>query len=113
MPMTHLHACGSIESLLTWWRKLVQISPSFGYYPNPSKTWLLVKDGYLDKAKDLFSDPGLSITCEGRPVLGSPLGTSEFISNWVQKKVVAWVGELLTQTELSKVHPQAVLLMVG
>ena len=101
-------ACGSIESLLKWWRKLVQVGPSFGYYPNPSKTWLLVKEDFLDRANDVFLDSGLSITTEGRPVLGSPLGSSEYVSNWVQNKVEVWVGELLTLTELSKVHPQAV-----
>ena len=36
-------AIGTIEQLHSWWRKLVEIGPSFGYFPNPAKTWLVTK----------------------------------------------------------------------
>ena len=32
--------CGSIDSLLSWWHRLIEVGPSFGYFPNPPKTWL-------------------------------------------------------------------------
>ena len=39
-------ATGGVNQLRNWWRSLCDIGPSFGYYPNPSKTWLVVKDGH-------------------------------------------------------------------
>ena len=100
--------CGTIDRLLMWGHKLVDVGPTFGYFPNPSKTWLLVKEDLMDKANELFHDTGVFIMSEDRPVLGSPVGTPDFISNWVKEKIDLWVDELLTLTEFSKMDPQAV-----
>ena len=41
---------------------MLEIGPNFGYYPKPSKTWLIVKPKYLLKrAKDLFPSIDISI----------------------------------------------------
>ena len=101
--------CGSTDSLLSWWHRLIEVGPSLGYFPNPSKTWLLVKDDFKQRAEEIFHDTGVSISSEGRPVLGSPLGTADvYISTWVQEKIKVWTGELSTLNELSKSSPQAV-----
>ena len=68
-------ACSSVEGLLQWWNALVDIGPQFGYYPNPSKLWLLVKTKHHDHAQQLFHGTDISITPEGRCVLGSPIGS--------------------------------------
>ena len=36
----------------------------------------------------------VNITSNGRPVLGSPIGTPEYISSFVEHKVQEWVKEL-------------------
>ena len=36
-------AIGTIGQLHDWWNKLAAIGPAFGYFPNPSKTWLVTK----------------------------------------------------------------------
>ena len=69
-------ACGTIDRLLIiWWHKLVDVGPTFGYFPNPSKSWLLVKEDFMNKPNELFHDTGAFIMSEGRPVLGSQVGT--------------------------------------
>jgi len=35
---------------------LMDIGPSFGYFPNPSKTYLLVKPEYMEEARTMFDD---------------------------------------------------------
>ena len=37
-------ACGRLYSLHQWWDQLCKLGPGFGYFPNASKTWLVVKD---------------------------------------------------------------------
>ena len=48
------------------------------------------------------------ITSDGRPVLGSPVGTNSFITEWVTNKVLAWVTELEILTDISHTQPQTV-----
>ena len=41
------------------------IGPNFGYYLKPSKTWLVVKPEYLERAKEQFH--GINIPQQGLP----------------------------------------------
>eukprot|EP00731_Ephydatia_muelleri_P001462 Em0001g1462a len=36
-------ATGSLKNLRTWWDKLVTVGPSYGYFVNAVKTWLITK----------------------------------------------------------------------
>ena len=47
-------ACGSLSELRLWWDKLLQFGPAFGYFPNPSKTCLVVKESFYDAAVEIF-----------------------------------------------------------
>ena len=47
-------AGGEINQLSKWWANLKCLGPAFGYYPNLSKTWVLVKEEYLETAKKFF-----------------------------------------------------------
>ena len=72
-------SCDQIEYIRSWWDKLVQIGPDYGYFPNPAKTCLLVKDAARKTASDIFTGTGISISCEGKKYLGAPLGTDAFV----------------------------------
>ena len=36
-------AVGKISSLCDWWNRLSSFGPSYGYFANASKTWLITK----------------------------------------------------------------------
>ena len=57
---------GKIVSLHRWWCKLNEKGPSFGYFPNGTKTWLIVRDGLEEKAAHLFYESGVQVTTDGR-----------------------------------------------
>ena len=61
-----LAGVGKLESLKRWWQNLIDFGPKLGYYPEPSKSWLIVKLEHLDEAKKIFSGTGLNITVDGR-----------------------------------------------
>ena len=64
--------------LREWWNELCCLGPSFGYYPNPSKTWLVTKIDCVSTAAKAFDGTNVNITSEGRPYLGAPLGSDDY-----------------------------------
>ena len=81
-------ATGKVSSLRSWWDDIEKYGPSFGYYANASKTWLVVKPDFLEEATSVFGDTNIKITCDGRPYLGSALGRS-----CVQNAATQWWQE--------------------
>ena len=54
---------GKLTELKIWWEKLCEDGPSYGYYPNPSKTVLIIKDASLQPtASCIFGNTGVKIT---------------------------------------------------
>ena len=47
-------AGGKLNNLREWWDCLINICPEYGYFPNASKAWLIVKEGYKDEATFAF-----------------------------------------------------------
>ena len=89
------YACGELHDLHLWWDQVLQFGPPFGYFPNAEKTWLVVKEQFLDHARHLFSDTCINVTAEGRPYVGAAIGSRAFSENfYVSSKVASWVTEL-------------------
>ena len=74
-------ACGELHGLRLWWDQFLQFVPPFGYFPDAKKTWLVVKEQFLDHACHLFSDTCVNVTSEGTPYLGAAIGSRAFIGN--------------------------------
>ena len=87
-------AGGILQSLRSWWDTLVENGPSFGYYPNALKTYLVVKPGKEDQARKIFEGTAVQITIEGRRYLGGALGTQEFVEKFMADKVSDWSSEV-------------------
>jgi len=94
-----------LSDLHAWWNLLSDIGPKFGYFPNASKTWLIVKEELLDQATEEFGDTNIQLTSEGRPYLGSPLGSVSFVNSFVQSKVDKWSRYLTALSEVAAVYP--------
>ena len=78
---------GTIKELYKWWTLLCELGPKFGYYPNSSKTVLIIKNKDLEsKAEQLFQSTGIKISAEGDCHLGAVVGTSEFREKLVTDK---------------------------
>ena len=51
-------ACAPLQDLMSWFRKLQSIGPSYGYYPEPKKCVLVVGSDHLRTAHELFDSYG-------------------------------------------------------
>ena len=59
---------GKCAALRKWWDTLSQLGPLFGYIPNTSKTYLVVKDKYVAAARHVFSGTGVVISADGQDI---------------------------------------------
>ena len=100
-------AASSISSLKCWWDKMCELGPKFGYFPEPAKSWLIVKSACPDKAIHIFNDINIQIKTQGRRHLGAALGTSQFRNEYIIEKINKWVEELHVLSEIAKIEPQA------
>ena len=100
-------AGGNLDSLKAWWNRIVDLGPDYGYYPNASKTWLIVKEENLEEATTLFEGTGVAITAEGRRHLGAAIGTHDFVERYIQQKVSAWIHEVDRLSSITITQPHA------
>ena len=99
-------AGGSLTHLRTWWDRVTEAGPNYGYYPNVSKTWLIVKEKCLEEATALFEGTGISITAEGKRHLGAAIGNPTFKQQYVQNKISGWVKEIERLSTVANTQPQ-------
>ena len=99
-------AGGNINDLKTWWDDIEKTGPDYGYHPNASKTWLIVKENHLEAAKAAFQGTEVQITTKGKRHLGAAIGTPSFVESYVQKKVSGWIEEVkhLSSTAVTQPH---------
>ena len=100
-------AGGSLPHLRTWWDRISKIGPNYGYYPNTTKTWLIVKDNNLEEATTLFQGMGVSVTVERKRHLRAAIGKKSFIESYVKHKVSGWVLEVEFLSSIAVTQPHA------
>jgi hypothetical protein len=100
-------AVGKITDLREWWDKLTTLGPWYGYFPNPSKTWLVTKEELHATAASIFASTGVKVTPDGRPYLGAAIGSHEYTSSYVEAKVVEWAENLRGLAEIAVTQPHA------
>ena len=71
-----------------------------GYYPNASKSWLVVKPEHLQKAEQLFKGTNIKITTDRKKHLGATIGSEEYKAEYIHAKVEEWVQELNVLCEI-------------
>ena len=98
---------GSCSDLRTWWDQLQKLGPIFGYHPNSSKTYLVVKEEHEEKAKALFADTNVHITIHGKRHLGTALGSMSFTEEYVSCKVKEWVDDIMHLAAVASSQPHA------
>ena len=98
-------AAGRLQALKSWWEHLADEGPGFGYFPNASKTKMIVKAEYIEKATEMFEGSGIEITTEGQKILGAAIGT--FVEEYVVKKVEKCVDEISALAKIAEMHPHA------
>ena len=88
-----------------WFKEITEHGPNIGYYPKPSKSWLIVKENHLEEALREFHGTGVNITTEGNRHLGAVLGSDENRRKYVSDLVSTWTQELIVLSDIAKSYP--------
>ena len=100
-------SAGELREMKCWWDTLCASGPKYGYYPLATKTILIVKEEHKHKAMEIFGSTGVTITTEGERHMGAVIGSPDFKTKYVQKKVSKWIEDVETLAEIAKDEPQA------
>ena len=102
-----LSAGGSLSNIKKWWKALCNLGPKFGYNPDGSKRWLIVKSQLVREAEKLFENTKINITKNGKRYLGAAIGSQEYTDEYVIKKTNQIANELNNLCEIANLEPQA------
>ena len=69
---THdLSAGRSLSNIKKWWKAFCNLGPKFGYNPEATKCWLIVKPQLVKEAEKLFDNTKTNITVNSKRHLGA------------------------------------------
>ena len=100
-----LSGAEKLINLRLWWDNIFTFGPLLGYYPNASKTWLVVKPQLLSEARRIFEGTGIKITVEGRKHLGGFVGTREAEEQYATKKITELTEMIISLADIAKSEP--------
>ena len=60
----------NITKFRSWWTKILEIDPKFGYFSKQTKTVLPVKSNFEDNVEEILSNSCIKITSTGEKHLG-------------------------------------------
>ena len=78
--------------------------PSYGYFPQPSKTCLIIKEKDNEKFRDMF--PDVNIMTDGHRYLGSFIRTESGKNTFVEGKINEWIDDVNSIIEAADTEPQ-------
>ena len=99
-------ACGELTSIQDWFDLLLQRGPSYGYFPNPNKSYIVVHPSSVASAEQIFGPLGVQAVRSHR-FLGGILGDVPAELLFVQEKVKQWATDVQHLSQLAISQPQA------
>jgi len=100
-----LAGVGKLTGLKVLWDEICRTGPKYGYFPEPSKSWLIVKPKNLDLAREIFNDSQIKVTTDGRKHLGAVVGSLQFRTDYMMEKITKWTHELKMLSSIARFAP--------
>ena len=79
--------------------------PGRGYYPEPSKSVLIVHPENLEAGKEFDTCHGFKV-CKGTLYLGGYIGDDDSKSDWLRERTLTWEKNISTISENVEKYPQ-------
>ena len=96
---------GTISSLREWWQLLLDEGPGYGFHPNASKSYLIVKPNHIEEATEQFRSTNVQITCNGKKYLGGFFGPEEGKGEYLSDKCGKFEQMVCKLSSIAEVEP--------
>ena len=100
----------SLNSIKDYWEKLTAIGPKYGYFPKPTKSYLIAQKNKLMEAQMLFANSRVNITAEGIRQLGAVVGSTKYRDKYVKDLGKDWGNQLTILSTIAETQPQTAYL---
>ena len=82
-------ACaGPLNSIHSWlWDLLIERGPTYGYFPEPTNSVVVVASKYVEIAKSTFQNVGVKVVT-GHRFLGDVVGEGNIVCNLSEKRLM-------------------------
>ena len=98
-------ACSKLQYLKEWFDHLLQVGPSYGYHPEPSKCILVVHSDHLLSAHYLFNSYGVKVLTSST-LLGGVIGDHDGFVSYVSDCVNGWMSVVKNLVLIAESQPQ-------
>uniref|UniRef100_A0A8D9B3J6 C2H2-type domain-containing protein n=1 Tax=Cacopsylla melanoneura TaxID=428564 RepID=A0A8D9B3J6_9HEMI len=102
---------GKLLEIRNWFDCLMSEGPLYGYYPEPAKSFLVVKPELQSQAEQIFQDLNVQVVLSHR-FLGSVIGPDEMKKEYVSEKVSQWLSCVRHLARAAKQDPQSALAVL-
>ena len=102
-----LTVAGPIDQIRIWWNTFCRLGPKFGYFPEGSKSRLIVRENAKERAQTIFDNTKIKISTDGQRHLEAVIGTANFKQNYMKEKINQWIQELRILSKITWYKPQA------
>ena len=100
-------ACiGELNNIKSWLETLMNEGPKFGYYPEPTKSFLVVKESSRKKAEYLFKHLNINIVTSHR-FLGGIIGNEDEKNEYIKSKIDDWTDCIKKISKAAEKYPQS------
>ena len=83
---------GTLNSIKDYPDELTAIIPKYGYFPNPSKSYLIGKE----EAQNVFANSRVNVTADGKRHLGAVITSTEYCDQYVKDLLKDWNNQFTT-----------------
>ncbi|CAB3982848.1 Hypothetical predicted protein [Paramuricea clavata] len=84
------------------------LRPADGLFPKSKQnTHLIVKSEFEEEAIKVFEGTGIKVTSEGHEMLGSAIGSHDFVKTFTAEKIDVFVNEIEDFAKIAEHYPQS------
>jgi hypothetical protein len=98
-------AGGKFDDIRRFFVKLLEIGPGYEYYPEPTKSILVVPQHSLEAAHIAFADFNFKVTTGSR-YLGGFIGEDDALRSWLAEKTKNWEEAVADLASVAPNFPQ-------
>ena len=98
----NLTVAGPIDQIRIWWNTLCRLGPKFGYFPEGSKSWIIVRENAKERAQTMFHNTKIKITTDDQRHLGAVTCAANFKQNYMKEKINQWMQELCILSKIAR-----------